>query len=161
VAEAKNEREAKEKQELKKHRQADQEVKRLISETEKKLATILEPETIRGMNSFQRKQIYRHFEKTQEFRIKSYKDEKEIILRVYPVGNLKRLAEQKMQEVLIKGKVESLPPMGAFERFVIHDYLKEREGVRTESAGEKGKDRHVEIHPIYGRTPKKVRKRLM
>ena len=110
MAEEKHERRDGRKQTFRRRERIDHEVQKLISETEQNLATALEPVTIRGMNPFQRKQIYRHFEKTQEFRIKSYKDEKEIFLRVYPVGNLKRLAEQKMQEVLIKGKAESLPP---------------------------------------------------
>jgi spoIIIJ-associated protein len=80
-------------------------------------------------------------------------------MKVYPVGKLRRFAEQKAQEVLMKGESEILPPMGSFERFVIHDYLKNRDGVRTESFGE-GKDRHVEIFPLFGRNPKKVKRKL-
>jgi predicted RNA-binding protein Jag len=50
--------------------------------------------------------------------------------------------------------------MGSYERFVIHDYLKDRDGVYTESEGEEGKNRHVVIHPHFGRMLKKAKRRL-
>ena len=132
-----------------------------IARVEELLLDSLAPATIEHMNAFQRKQIHRHFEKSQEYQVKSYSSEGNITLRIFPVGNLKRLAEQKMQEVLMHGRPEELPSMGSYERFVIHDYLKEREGVCTESVGEKGKDRRIEIRPVFGRSLKKVKKRLM
>lgn len=116
--------------------------------------------TIKGFNGFQRKCVHEHFEKTQEYRVKSYRENGDCILKIYPVGKLQRLAEQKAQEVLMMGTPVILPPMGAFERFVIHDYLKEREGIKTVSFGNNGLDRHVEIHPLFGRTLKKARRRL-
>ena len=114
---------------------------------------------VRELNGFQRKLVHQHFEKTEEYKVKTYHEDDKIILKVYPIGKLKRLAELKAQEVLIKGETEVLPPMGSFERFIIHDYLKDREGVRTESFGE-GKERHIEINPLFGRSPKKVKRRL-
>lgn len=137
----------------------DEDVKKVIDACQHALATDLKPFTIEGLNGFQRKQVYQYFEKTREYNVKTYKHEEETVIKVYPVGNLKRLAEQKAQEVLMTGEPGNLPPLGSYERFVIHDYLKERGGVRTASAGE-GEERHVEIHPIYGRTPKKAKKRL-
>lgn len=139
----------------------DEQVAKTISIVEQSFSDSMEPMLIREMNAFQRKQLYRYFEKTDEFQIKSYKENSEVILRVYPVGKLKRLAEEKMQLVLMNGKPEPLPPMGSFERFIIHSYLKDREGVRTESMGEKGKDRHIEIQPLFGRSPKKAKRRLI
>ena len=139
----------------------DEQVAKTISIVEQSFSDSMEPMLIREMNAFQRKQLYRYFEKTDEFQIKSYKENSEVILRVYPVGKLKRLAEEKMQLVLMNGKPEPLPPMGPFERFIIHSYLKDREGVRTESMGEKGKDRHIEIQPLFGRSPKKAKRRLI
>ena len=139
----------------------DEEVKKAIFTVENAFENSLEPVLIREMNPFQRKQIYRHFEKTDEYQIKSYREGEEVTLRVYPVGRLKRLAEEKMQIVLMNGMPEALPAMGSFERFVIHSYLKDREGVRTESVGERGNDRHIEIQPLFGRALKKAKRRLM
>ena len=145
---------------LKKRAKIDETLQEKITQVEKTLQGSLKYETIRGLNKHQKRDFLQHFDKTEEYKVKVYHDKEEIILRIYPVGNLKRLAEQKTQEVLMKGKPESLPPMGSYERFVIHDYLKDREGIRTESFGEEGVDRHVEIHPLFGRNLKKVKRRL-
>ena len=134
-------------------------VKKAIANAEELLHNSIEPALIRGLDGYQRKQVQRHFEKSQEYQVKFYKEKEETILRVYPVGFIRRLTEQKAQEVLMKGKPEELPPMGSFERFIVHDYLKDREGVRTESRGE-GRDRHVEIQPLFGRNPKKAKRKL-
>ena len=133
----------------------------IIGDTEERLSSSLEPVRLEGLNGFQRKKVHQHFEKTQEYRVKTYREESDIILKVYPVGNLKRLAEQKTQEVLMKGQFEEMPPMGSFERFIIHDYLKEREGIKTESTGQKGKDRRIIIQPLFGRNPRRVNKRRL
>ena len=104
--------------------------------------------------------IHRHFEKTQEYKSKTYREnDNDYIMKIFPVGQLRRFAEQKAQEVLMKGESEVLPPMGAFERFVIHEYLKDRSGIRTESFGE-GAERHIEITPVFGRALKKAKRRL-
>ena len=78
---------------------------------------------------------------------------------MYPVGELQRMAETKVQEVLMTGESRSLPSMGSYERFIIHEYMKNRSGIRTESFGE-GDDRHVELFPVFGRVPKKAKRRL-
>lgn len=140
-------------------REPDKKVLEAIKYVEESFQDSMKPVVIREFNGFQRKLIHQHFEKNEEYQVKTYHEEDTVIMKVYPVGKLKRLAELKAQEVLIKGETEVLPPMGSFERFVIHDYLKDREGVRTESFGE-GKERHIEINPLFGRSPKKVKKRL-
>lgn len=139
----------------------DEAVEKEILRVQEVLKESIDPVRLSDFNGFQRKQIYRHFEKTQEYEVKSYKNDEDVTLKVYPIGNLKRLAEQKIQEVLMHGKPETLPPMGSYERFVIHNYLKEREGVTTESVGERGKDRRIEIRPVFGRTLRRAKKRLM
>ncbi|MBN2105350.1 hypothetical protein JW835_15030 [bacterium] len=141
------------------HPKLDEKVKSVISETESAIAGNIESYEIKGLNAFQRKQVHQYFEKTQEYKAKTYRKDEDYILKVFPIGQLRRFAEQKAQEVLMKGEPEALPPMGAFERFVIHDYLKERGGIHTESFGE-GTERHIEISPIFGRTPKKAKRRL-
>lgn len=144
---------------IKKRGRIDEKVKLSISQAEEFLKDSLKPATLLGLNRYQTKEIQRYFEKNQEYKTKTYRKDDGVVLKVFPVGMLKRLTEQKTQEVLMKGKSEVLPPMGAFERFIVHDYLKDREGVRTESFGE-GKERHVEIHPLFGRNPKKAKRKL-
>ena len=152
---------------FRKNPKVDEKVQQAITQAEEFLNGSLEPATIRELDGSQRKLIHEHFEKTQEYKVKSYREKESEIIKIYPVGQLKRLAEQKTQEVLMKGKPEDLPPMGSYQRFVIHDYLKDREGVKTESFGEKGKDRHVEILPLvenlplFGRNLKKVKHKLI
>jgi predicted RNA-binding protein Jag len=137
----------------------DEKVKQAISEAESAILGTMGIHVIRGLNAFQRKMVHQHFEKTQEYKAKTYREGEDYILKVFPVGQLRRFAEQKAQEVLMKGESEILPPMGAFERFVVHDYLKDRGGIHTESFGE-GAERHIEISPIFGRTLKKAKRRL-
>lgn len=141
--------------------QMDEDIKLLIDEAERHLVDSLNYFAIPDLNPYQRKQIYRYFEKTREYAVKAYRDEETVTLRIYPVGALKRLAEQKTQECLMNGQPEELPAMGSFERFVIHDYLKAREGIRTESSGENGRDRHITISPQFGRTLKKAKKKRL
>jgi len=142
-------------------RQSDEQVDKAIADVQAALYDKLEPAIITSLNGFQRKQVYRFFEKTCEFKVKAVRENDDYILKVYPLGQLRRIAEQKTQLVLMNGKPESLPPMDSYERFLIHDYLKDRDGVKTESSGVIDKDRHVEIHPIFGRTKKKKKKRRL
>jgi predicted RNA-binding protein Jag len=143
-----------------KHRpKMDEKTEQMVRSVEDELLESLTGQKITGLNQFQRKMVFNHFKRASEYRVKSYKDKNEFYLKVFPIGNLKRLAEQKTQVVLMKGAPADLPPMGSFERFVIHDYLKDREGVKTESFGE-GADRYIRISPIFGRTLKKVKRKL-
>lgn len=137
----------------------DEKVREAIDTIEASLKDSLEPSVIRGFNNLQRKQLILHFEKNQEYKLKTYREQDDVIIKIFPVGVIKRLTEQKAQEVLMKGVPEVLSPMGSFERFIVHDYLKDREGIKTESYGE-GKDRHVGIQPLFGRSPKKAKRRL-
>ncbi len=157
----KKEKPKKKERKFRRETRTDDKVQKTIEYIEKTLYDSIRAITIKELDGYQRKSIQRHFEKTQEYQIKTYRENDDVIIKVYPIGSLKRLAEQKAQEVLMKGKPEVLPPMGSFERFVIHDYLKERDGVKTESFGKEGNDRHIEIHPLFGRTLKKTKKRLI
>lgn len=144
---------------LRKKPKLDNEVQQSIQHVEETLKDSIEPAVIRGFDEFQRKQIEEYFERSQEYKVKIYRETDDVIMKVYPVSAIKRLTEQKTQEVLMRGVPEVLPPMGSFQRFIIHDYLKDWEGVRTESFGE-GKDRHIEIQPLFGRNRKKAKRKL-
>jgi predicted RNA-binding protein Jag len=138
----------------------DETAKERIDAASEHFRESLDPFRMEGLNPYQRKGIHRHYERMPEYQVRTLRDEgDEVILIIYPVGHLQRNAETVLQEVLMTGERRILPPMGSFERFIVHEYLKNRGGVRTESYGE-GVDRHVEIFPIFGRTPKKAKRRL-
>ena len=138
----------------------DEKVKEAISSVLEQLQDTFAPATVRGLNPFQRRQIHLHFEKTQEYKVRAQRgDGDEVVLQIYPVGQLRRMAETKVQEVLMTGESIALPPMGSYERFIVHEYIKERGGVRTESFGE-GVERHIVVFPVFGRVPKKAKRRL-
>jgi hypothetical protein len=50
--------------------------------------------------------------------------------------------------------------MGNYERYIVHDCLKDVEGIETASFGE-GNERRVEIRPIkFGRGLRKIMKKI-
>lgn len=141
----------------------DSRVQEEIARIETHFKDHFDPIDIHGLNAFQRKQLHLHFEKHREYLVRLIRDQtgrEGVLVRVYPLGELQRMAEAKVQEVLITGEPQSLPPMDPFARFLVHDYLKNREGIRTESFGE-GKERHVRIFPVFGRELKKAKRRLI
>jgi len=137
-----------------------EDINKLIETIKNDLQNSIRPYILNNVNSDLIKQLKNELSSEQEYKIKTYKKGKDITLKVYPVGNLKRLAEKKAQEVIMNGKKITLAPMGAFERFVIHDYLTSRNGIKTQSFGKEGKDRHIKIYPLFGREPKKAKKKL-
>lgn len=138
----------------------DENVKETIRNAMEHFLDSIEPFPVSGFNAFQRKQIHRHFERTAECKVRAFRDgQGEVVLSVVPVGKLQRMAETLVQEVLMSGETRSLPAMDSFERFIVHEYLKTRGGVRSESHGE-GAGRHVDIVPVFGRVPKKAKRRL-
>ncbi len=133
----------------------------LIRKIEEYFQDAMQPFTVSGITGYHQNVLRKYFEKSEEYSIKSYHEGENILLKVYPLGKLRRCAEQATQEVLMKGKPVELSVMGSYERFIIHDYLKDREGVYTESLGEEGKNRHVMIHPLFGRQLRKEKKKLI
>ncbi len=135
-------------------------IRALIADIEAKLQDSIKPEQIRGLNSFERKMIHRHFDHNKEYQTRTYRDGDNYTLCVYPVGNLERLAQQKAQECLETGTEVDLPPMGSYERFIVHNALKDVAGVESVSHGE-GPERHVQIvSKKFGRGLKKIVKKI-
>ena len=133
---------------------------KIISEVERKLQDALKPETLVELNSFERKLVHRHFDHNSDFQTRTYRDGDKFILTVYPVGNIERFAKQKAQESVESGDNVHLPPMGSYERYVIHAGLKDVAGVETVSQGE-GSERHVMIvSKKFGRGLKKIVKKI-
>jgi spoIIIJ-associated protein len=61
-------------------------------------------------------------------------------------------AEDAAEEVLRSGEAVELEPMPAAERRVVHEYLRERGGVRTHSEGEEP-ERYLVVSPLEEEGP--------
>ncbi len=132
----------------------------IISEVEEKLKDSIEPESLTGLNSFERKLVHRHFDHNQEFQTRTYRDGEEFTLVIYPVGNIEKFAAEKAQESQDSGAEITLPPMGSYARYIVHSSLKEMAGVETLSHGE-GHERHIQIvSKKFGRSLKRIVKKI-
>jgi len=140
----------------------DPRINELIRETELKLAESTQPVQLANLNAIERKQIHRHFDRLKPaFETKTYRGEGETqVLWVFPIANLKKFAQEKAKEALETDTAVALPPMSSYERFVVHNVLKEIDSIESLSAGE-GAERHVEIQPQkFGRGLKKIIKKI-
>ena len=133
----------------------------LIRRIKGELTDSIDPIVIPELNAFERKLVHRQFDNNPEIVTKTYRlGDEEFELRVYPVGNLKRYAQKKADEAVEKREKVVLPHMSNFERFVVHDYLKTLDTVKTTSVGEED-DRHIEIEPeIFGRGLKRIIRKI-
>lgn len=140
----------------------DGRIKAMIQEIEQKLADSIQAVQLENLNSFERKQIHQHIERNKpEFETKTYRGEgDEHVLWIFPVANLKKFAQEKANEALATDNEVAFPPMSSYERFIVHNALKEVEGVEAVSVGE-GAERHIEIQPKkFGRGLKKIMKKI-
>lgn len=139
----------------------DPKITQLISEVEEKLNSSHTPVQIGQLNPFERKQVHRHFERNKAlFETKTYRDGEDHVLWIFPVANLKKFVETKAQEALENGEDVALPPMSNYERFIVHNVLKDLGNIETTSVGE-GEERHIEIHPKkFGRGLKRIVKKI-
>lgn len=146
------------------HRRRDErnpKIEGLVRKIRRELADSIEPIIIPELNAYERKLIHRQFDNNSEIVTKTYRlGEEDYELRVYPVGNLKRYAQKKAEEAIEKREKVALPHMSNYERFIIHDYLKTLDTVKTTSVGE-GDDRHIEIEPeVFGRSLKRFIRKI-
>ena len=154
-----NEREKRKRRPRNHHRDSNK-INRILSDVQGKLDESYTPEELKHLNAFERKQIHRFFDDKPEYETKTYRNDGDFVLKIYPVGNIRRMAREKAEEVMKNHEPCALPPMGSFERYVVHDALKEFEQLETKSEGE-GVDRHIMIHPIkFGRGLKKIIKKI-
>ena len=138
----------------------DENIKKIISDTEERLRGSIKPESFNSLNSFERKMVHRHFDHNPDFETRTYRDGENFKLIVYPVGNITDYAKEKAEESLQNGKEIDLPPMGSYERFLIHSCLKDISGIETASHGE-GRERHVKIIcRKFGRGLKRIVKKI-
>lgn len=133
---------------------------RILIDIQKNLRDSIEPIDLENLTAYERKRIHSFFDDKPEFKTKTYRDNDHYILKVFPVGNLKKFAEEKMKIVLETGQSVYLENLGNYERFVIHDHLKSIEGIETTSTGEEN-NRVLEIkQKHFGRTLKKIIKKI-
>lgn len=132
----------------------------ILIDIQRKLRDSLEPYCVENLNSFERKRIHDFFDNKEDFETRTYRQEEQYVLKVIPVGNLKRLAKEITEKVLKTGDPAVLPYVGSYERYIIHNYLKDFESIETKSIGE-GLERRLEIKPLrFGRALKKIIKKI-
>lgn len=135
-------------------------VNQLLQEAELQLADSITPVSMPDLSPGERKHVHEFFEHKLDFETKTYRDGEKHVLWVFPVGNLKKFAESKANESLASGEAVVLPPMSNYERFIIHEALKDMESIETASEGEEA-ERHVVISPVkFGRRLKKIAKKI-
>lgn len=135
-------------------------VNQILSDVKKQLEGTLEPVSIPGLNSFERKLVHRHFDHNPNVVTKTYRKGEDYEIKVYPVGNLIKFAQEKAQEVINTRKKVVLPHMSSYARYVVHDALKSFDAVKSQSFGE-GSERHIEIEPeLFGRGLKRIIKKI-
>jgi predicted RNA-binding protein Jag len=133
----------------------------LIKKIREELVDSIEPIVIPELNAFERKLVHRQFDSNSDIVTKTYRlGDDDYELRVYPVGNLRRYAQKKADEAVATRAKVVLPHMSNYERFVVHDYLKDVDNIKTKSVGEED-DRHIEIEPeVFGRGLKRIIKKI-
>lgn len=140
--------------------QMDSNIKGMIAKIEENLIDAIKPEPVNGLNSFERKLVHRHFDHNKSFETRTYRNGENFTLFIYPIANLEKFAMEKAEESLASGDVISLPPMGSYERFIVHNKLKTIDGIETASEGE-GSERHIKISSkSFGRSFKKIVKKI-
>lgn len=143
------------------HNERNPKIDALVKQIREELADSVEPIVIPELNAFERKLIHRQFDNNSEIVTKTYRlGDEDYELRVYPVGNLKRYAQKMADQAVQTRQKVVLPHMSNYERFVVHDYLKGLDTVKTNSVGEED-DRHIEIEPeVFGRGLKRIIKKI-
>jgi predicted RNA-binding protein Jag len=141
--------------------QEDEKIRALLDKIQADLRDAITPVSVSNLGAFERKQVHRHFDRNSEIVTKTYRLSDDVFeLKIYPVGNLRRYAEQKAEEAIQSGQTAVLPHMSSYERFVIHEALKANDAVKALSFGE-GEERHIEIAPnTFGRGLKKIIKKI-
>lgn len=135
-------------------------IDQILIDIQRKLRDSYEPYCIEELNGFERKRIHSFFDNKEEYETRTYRQQEKFVLKVIPVGNLKRMAKEHAEKVLQSGQPVVLPYLASYERFVIHNYLKDFDGIETKSIGE-GPDRRLEIKPAkFGRSLKRIIKKI-
>jgi predicted RNA-binding protein Jag len=135
-------------------------IQRLLYKINSELGDSIEPISLTRLNAFERKLVHRHFDHNPNVVTKTYRHDDVYELMVFPVGNLRKYALAKANEAIATGDKVVLPKMSNYERFVVHEALKDLAEVKSNSYGE-GEDRHIELVPeVFGRGLKRIIKKI-
>ncbi|MBN2012893.1 hypothetical protein JW960_26420 [candidate division KSB1 bacterium] len=135
-------------------------IDQILIDIQKQLQSSVTPVALENLTPFERKRIHSFFDRKPDFKTKTYRNGEDYVLKVFPVGNLCRLAEKRATQVMESGESFFWENLGNFERFIIHNHLKQFESVETLSVGE-GDDRKLEIKPKnFGRSLKRIIKKI-
>lgn len=135
-------------------------IDQIIAEIQNKLSDSTTAIDLPNLNAFERKRVHSYFDNDVDFQTKTYRIDNEYILKIYPIGNLKRMADKMARQVLESGESIFLSNLGNYERFIIHDHLKSFEGIETISTGE-GDQRVLEIkRKQFGRSLRRIIKKI-
>ncbi|MBD3288003.1 hypothetical protein GF337_04295 [candidate division KSB1 bacterium] len=135
-------------------------IDRILIDIQKSLRDSIEPLSLENLTAYERKRIHSFFDDKPEFKTKTYRNGEDFVLKVFPIGNLKKFADEKVKYVLETGLSVHLENLGNYERFIIHDHLKSAEGIETTSSGEED-NRVLEIkQKQFGRALKKIIKKI-
>lgn len=135
-------------------------IDRILIDIQKKLKDSYSPVSLNNLTAYERKRIHSFFDNKPDFQTKTYREDEKYVLKVFPIGNLKKVALEKAQQVLETGESVFLRNLGNYERFIIHDFLQSFDGIETVSSGE-GSERVLEIkRKQFGRTLKKIMKKI-
>jgi len=138
----------------------DSKIDALIRKISDELVDSIDPISLPSLNAFERKLIHRHFDRNADIATRTYRNGENHEMRIYPVGNLRRYAQQKAEQAIRTGERVVLPHMNDYERFIVHDALKDLTSVKSASYGE-GENRHIEIEPdLFGRGLKRIIKKI-
>lgn len=135
-------------------------IDRILIDAQRHLRDSLEPYCADDLNSYERKRVHSFFDSKEDYETRTYRHEGRYVLKVIPIGNLKRLARESAEKVQQTGEAIVLPYLGSYERYVIHAFLKDFDGIETKSVGE-GANRRLEIRQIkFGRSLKRIMKKI-
>ena len=138
----------------------DGKIRRLLQKIDEELGNSIEPISLTRLNAFERKLIHRHYDHNAGVVTKTYKHGDIFELLVIPVGNLRKYAVEKADEAIKTGERIILPKMSNYERFVVHEALKDYSDVKAISYGE-GDDRHIELEPeVFGRGLRRIIRKI-
>ncbi len=143
-----------------KPQQSNRNMRDMLNKLERKLSDSIVPESLTDLNSFERKLVHRHFDHNALYETRTYRNGDSYTLHVYPVGNIESFAQEKAEESRTTGEPVDLPAMGSYERYLVHNILKDVNGIETLSHGE-GRDRHIQIiSKKFGRGLRKIAKKI-
>ncbi len=138
----------------------DERIQRLIRNAQDMLVDSTQAVCLEDLNAYERKRVHQFYDRKDDYETKTYRNGEEYLLWIFPVGKLRQYALDQAQSSLETGEQINLPPMSNYERFIVHDALKDIESIETNSFGEDD-ERHIRITPVrFGRKIKKIVKKL-